>query len=472
MVIMSKSLKKALGNLDAESAASLVSAACDVALVIGSDGIIQDVSISNDDLTLEGAASWRGLHWSDTVTIESRPKVEELLRDAGSKAPPRGRQVNHPSSRGADIPVRYSALQVGQRGRVLAIGSDLRAMATLQRKLVETQQSMEREYARLRHAETRYRLLFKLAAEAVVVVDVSTLKVVEANPAAGALFGKDTRKLLGRGFIGLFDVSSAVALQGMVEAVAGSGEAAGCKAKLASAGTEFVVSASLFRQESASHLLVRVSSGNQMGTSQNGIPAGQYLSRLIERLPDGFVVTNLDQSILTANTAFLDLAQLAREEQAKGQPISRWLGRSGVDIDVLVANLRQHGSVRQFSTVVRGELGSTELVDISAVSVPSGEQPCFGMTVRRAPQPTASAAGVDPQLPRSVKQLTELVGTVPLKNLVRETTDLIERLCIEAALELTRDNRVSAAEMLGVSRQSLYSKLRRHGIGDLSPIDE
>jgi DNA-binding protein Fis len=34
-------------------------------------------------------------------------------------------------------------------------------------------------------------------------------------------------------------------------------------------------------------------------------------------------------------------------------------------------------------------------------------------------------------------------------------------------LELTRDNRASAAEMLGLSRQSLYVKLRRYGLGDL-----
>ena len=62
--------------------------------------------------------------------------------------------------------------------------------------------------------------------------------------------------------------------------------------------------------------------------------------------------------------------------------------------------------------------------------------------------------------------MTELVGRVPLRDIVRETTDLIERLCIEAALELTSDNRASAAEMLGLSRQSLYITQRRFGIGD------
>ena len=54
---------------------------------------------------------------------------------------------------------------------------------------------------------------------------------------------------------------------------------------------------------------------------------------------------------------------------------------------------------------------------------------------------------------------------MPLKDLVRESTDLIEQLCIEAALELTQDNRASAAGLLGLSRQSFYVKLRRHGLG-------
>ena len=59
------------------------------------------------------------------------------------------------------------------------------------------------------------------------------------------------------------------------------------------------------------------------------------------------------------------------------------------------------------------------------------------------------------------------LGRVPLRDIVGETTDVIEQLCIEAALELTSDNRASASEMLGLSRQSLYVKLRRYGLGDL-----
>ena len=83
-----------------------------------------------------------------------------------------------------------------------------------------------------------------------------------------------------------------------------------------------------------------------------------------------------------------------------------------------------------------------------------------------------SETSLHPEIPRSREQLTELIGRVPLKDLVRETTDVIERMCIEAALKLTGDNRATAAEMLGLSRQSLYVKLHRYGLADGSEYDE
>jgi DNA-binding NtrC family response regulator len=88
----------------------------------------------------------------------------------------------------------------------------------------------------------------------------------------------------------------------------------------------------------------------------------------------------------------------------------------------------------------------------------------LGFTIRDMGRRLGMESRPTKELPRSASQMTELVGRLPLKDIVRETTDLIEQLCIEAALELTGDNRASAAEMLGLSRQSLYIKLRRFGI--------
>jgi transcriptional regulator PpsR len=142
-----------------------------------------------------------------------------------------------------------------------------------------------------------------------------------------------------------------------------------------------------------------------------------------------------------------------------------------VDFNLLTAQLREHGSLRLFATQMRGEYGSSSDVEICAVAVAEGDDPCFGFTIRDVGQRITFDRQTSQDKPRSIAQLTELVGRVPLKDLVRESTDMIEKLCIEAALDITGDNRASAAEILGLSRQSLYAKLRRYGLGELSPDD-
>jgi transcriptional regulator PpsR len=211
-----RSPKRSLGELDAEAAATLIAVATDVALVIDAGGVIRDLAVGSDELAVEGYADWIGQPWVDTVTVESRRKVEEMLRDAGNKSQARWRQVNHPSSRGDDMPMLYSAVQVGTKGRVIAIGRNLRSIATLQQKLLDVQQSMERDYLRLRHAETRYRLLFQMAAEAVLIVDAGTQRVVEANPAAAQLLEETARRLVGRPFPEGFDAPSTQTLQSLL----------------------------------------------------------------------------------------------------------------------------------------------------------------------------------------------------------------------------------------------------------------
>jgi len=41
---------------------------------------------------------------------------------------------------------------------------------------------------------------------------------------------------------------------------------------------------------------------------------------------------------------------------------------------------------------------------------------------------------------------------------------VVEKMCIETAIGMTSNNRVAAAGMLGLSRQSLYVKLRKYDL--------
>lgn len=147
-------------GLDRNSAIALIAASGDIALVVDLHGVIRDVSTSEGGETgSEDSAAWVGRPWVDTVTIESRPKVEALLRDVAATGTSRRRQVNHPTSAGPDLPISYTAVRLGaESGGLVAVGRDMRTIASLQQRLVETQQALERDYWRLRHVETRYQI--------------------------------------------------------------------------------------------------------------------------------------------------------------------------------------------------------------------------------------------------------------------------------------------------------------------------
>jgi len=218
------------------------------------------------------------------------------------------------------------------------------------------------------------------------------------------------------------------------------------------------------RQEDSTHFLVRLSPLNEAAAGPaDSVP---HLVELLQQAPDAFVITDLEGRVQRSNRAFLELSQSASEEAVRGEMLDRWLGRSTVDLNVLVANLRQHGSLRLFATQLRGELGSVTEVEISAVAALTLKPPCLGFTIRDVSRRLLADGISQRELPHSADQMTELVGRMPLKDIVRDTTDLIEQLCIESALKLTNGNRASAAEMLGLSRQSLYVKLRRFGMGE------
>ncbi len=461
---------RTLGAFDADLAARLTTVAADIALVID-DGIVRDVAIASPELAREPLAALLGRRWVDTVGPDSEFKVDEMLRTTPAAGLGRWRIVNQRRSDGdGTITLRFMTVGAGP-GRVIALGRDLRSTAAMQQRLLLAQQSMERDYLRLRQAESRYRLLFDLSGEAVLIIDAQTNRLVEANPAARRIVGSDAAIAPGAPFAAMFDSGSRDRAGALLAAAAGSATVDPVEVRLANGSFECRLSATLYRQDRATYVLARLAPLVEAGVPDDG---RQMLIDVLERLPDAFVVTDERLDILAENAAFLDLAQFARREHARGQSLRRFLGRPAIDIDLIVAHLQDQGSVRNFATIFRSQHDVADEVEVSAVAVMDGEQPCYGFAIRgigrRLRDEPAGAAGRD--LPRSVEQLTELVGRVSLKEIVRESTDLIERLCIEAALAYTGDNRASAADILGLSRQSLYSKLHRHGLGNLTAGDE
>lgn len=446
-------------TLDAEAAMKLAMVAGDITLVLDDTGAILDAAI--DPKEFPGFEDWVGSNWIETVTEESRPKVMEMLAAARRGEVQHWRQVNHPSRLG-DVPIRYSVLSVNGGEHRIAFGRDLRDAGKVQQRLLQVQQSLERDYLRMRQLELRYRLLFELSSEAVLVIEAGSLRIREANPAAHSLLGARPGSLPTKKIASVIDKDSRDSLQALTGAALASDSASPATIRVAKGSREVRAMATGFSQDRGQFILLRlVPLEDVSAAAASPVPA------LVEEMPDAFVVANADLEIVQANHAFVQLVQAASMDQLRGRPLSESIGRPGIDLDLIEGQIDQHGVARNISTVLRtGHEFESEPVEISAVRS-AGEDPLYAFVIRPIGRRLRDLPPGSQDLPRSVEQLTDLVGRMSLKDIVRESTDLIERLCIEAALSYTSDNRASAAEILGLSRQSLYSKLHRYGLGNL-----
>jgi len=444
----------------------VVRAASDLALRLSPTGEILDLH-QEPSLSVDPLDHWVGSSWADSVAPDSRTKALQVLEEARSQGISRTRQINQRVREGTEIPIGYTAVLLDRDLGFLVLGRNLQPLSDLQRRLVEAQQALERDYWRLRQVETRYRLLFQRSAEAVLVLDADSLRVLDANRSAGRVFAVAPRKLSGRVFPDEMGLG-----RGAIEEIRrhltgvrdfGRAETASL---LLGGGEEWRLDATLVREERDGILLVHLFPVEALGSAASAASRGTSLAHLLEHSPDAYVLADREARILMTNRAFRALIQVPTEEELTGQSLGRWLGRPGADLTVLLTNLEKFGEVRLFPTTLNSALELESEVELSATMVAEMDPPAIGITIRNVSRRIWAEQTSAPHrdLSRAVEQLTDQVGKVSLKQLVQDTVAVVEAHFIESALKLTDGNRTAAAEILGVSRQSLYTKLRRYDV--------
>jgi PAS domain-containing protein len=102
------------------------------------------------------------------------------------------------------LPVSYSTLNCEKEGFVVAVGKELSQLASLQQKLVSAQQTLEKDFIKLRHIETQYRSLFDLSSSPILICEADENTVVEINPASAEALGCKIDKAKGRKYSDFF----------------------------------------------------------------------------------------------------------------------------------------------------------------------------------------------------------------------------------------------------------------------------
>ncbi len=453
----------ALPLIDPGMLSEIVSTASDLSLMITADGRVTAVMINPHHPAFGKLSDWVGKHIHEIITEESRDKLDrrmEQIQKSGVRS--LALEVNHTGLALREFPVCYIMHAIGPNKSLLLLGRDMRPIAEMQQQLVLAQIALERDYELQREMDTRYRVLMEATRDAIVLLSMNNGRIADLNSAAATLLGGTRQELVGAAIAQEFEgrrrgeflenlsnIASADAV-GPVELVARRSQ---CKLR---------VIPKLFRAAGERLMLCRLETTEPVSAPQS--EANENLERLFAEGVDAMVFLDQDGAITSGNEAFLKLTDSTHLASVRGRTLADFLARGSVDLRVIMENSRRSRQLRLYATKILNEFSGQIPVEISATYLNDRPKPGYGLVIRdssRAELLRRPGFGGNDEAMRGVM---ELVGSSPLKDIVAETTDVVEKMCIQTAVDLTRNNRLAAAEMLGLSRQSLYVKLRKFGL--------
>jgi transcriptional regulator PpsR len=441
----------------------------DITLLLDMDGVIREATLS-PSMVSESVDGWLGRPWVEVAGDGGGDKIRRMVDDARQSGISAFRQINQRFPSGLELPMEFTTVLLGGRAGMLAIGKNLQAVAELQSRLIAAQQTMERDYWKLREIETRYRLVFDASDEAVLIVSTANLRIIEANRAAVEALSSPRRRnedLAGRELLPDVAMEDREAVREMLARVRDRGKALSILVHIGAEARPWMLRGSLIAAEPGHAFMLQFTAAAHAPIPHaNGVSS--IVEELIDRLPDSFVALD-DAGIVThANQAFLDLVQVGTKGSVIGESLSRWLWQPGADLNALQSNVQRHGMVRLFTTTIRGELGSDTEVEISAAHSEQDGRRSIGVMLRNVSR-RLPAHGDGDTLRAALGSVSEQIGKSSLRKLVKNTVSIVEQHYVKEALELAKGNRTATAELLGLSRQSLYAKLGRYGLDDKGP---
>jgi transcriptional regulator PpsR len=430
-------------------------------------GSIQNIYSDNKYLAKQISDDLIGKKWLEVVEPDSRTKVQRLLDDANPDTISKFRQINMiGNERNIALPMMCASIKTSSSKKIIVIGRDITEVSRLQQNLVSAQKEISQNYLQISQLEERFRSIFEIGTESIVIVQADDeYPIVEMNRNAIKQLLLAKNNCIGKSLLSLIPAKEIIKVINFLKGVQDTDEPSILKTLLSN-GEATQISATSFINSGIPYLLLNLKPLDLARVSSL-IDADSLTVEAIENNPYGFVVCTPEGLILKANKAFNKLSSTKGEQDLIGTNIRNYLGPETADFDLMMQSLQGKASSQSCVSSITNATSSIKLVDISAVSV-AQPRACIGMIFRQVDSRQNKGARIDKKLVRSSQELSMLVGKVPLKDILAETTDLIEQLCIKAALNLTQDNRVSASEILGLSRQSLYIKLRKYGLVDSS----
>jgi transcriptional regulator PpsR len=449
--------------IDPELLSEIVATAADICLMLSDEQRVLGVKVNLHHPSFGKLSHWVGLHAREIMTEESYNKYlrrkTELMRPTSSSV---AVELNHVDGSEWEFPIRYSMHSIGKDKSVLMLGRDLRQIAEMQQQLVMAQIVLERDYETQREMDTRYRVLMEATRDAVILVAMNNGRISDLNAAAAVMLGGSRQELVGAAIAQEFEGRRRSEFLESLSNIASTNSVSPVELVARRSQRKLRVIPKLFRAAGERLMLCRIESTDQNARNHN--ETSENLERLFHDGVDAVVFFDGVGIVTATDEAVLKLTDSTHISNVRGRSLADFLVRGTVDLRVLLDNAKRARQLRMYATKIQNEFNAQISVEISATYLNDRPRPGFGLIIRDASRSdmlrrTDYSGGNE-----NMRSVMELVGSSTLKDIVAETTEVVEKMCIQTAVDLTRNNRVAAAEMLGLSRQSLYVKLRKFGL--------
>jgi len=160
----------------------------DINLLIDLKGKILKINLPNKNIN-KNLNSWLNKNIFDFLTIESKEKLDLQITSLTeiNILSTKGFELNHVSTDTGEFPVRYKGFKTEDKKNIILIGNDLSQIAEVQKRFVNSQLALEREYSKFRSFETKYKALIEFSEEALVILDASLGNILDLNNPAAKL---------------------------------------------------------------------------------------------------------------------------------------------------------------------------------------------------------------------------------------------------------------------------------------------
>ncbi|MCI4661473.1 MAG: PAS domain-containing protein [Neomegalonema sp.] len=456
--------------------AALVSQMADFHLRIGEDGRVLHCTLSAR--LRQSGPILRPLRPGDRfdqwLVTSARVTARDLLAEAWSSKQLCERILHHAINGPDDfsMPVHYfvQKIEEGAEGSyLLAMGLSRASEAGLRHELLRAQKAQQALGQQTVDQEARMALLFDLVDEPLLFVEINSMRVLRANRAAQLRFGWHPDRVV-RPLSDCIAQPDEQRLKAEIHSRS-AGEAPGrMSVVLAEREAGALKPSTILVHPFRSQVLIRVLPPFSALPGEEGPGAdradwqiGVELVSLLKRAPAPLLVIAPNQTVYWCNDAAASLLGRSSAGALLGASVHEMIGDDSVAFHAMMQHLQQEGALYMHETVLQATGRGARRIWVSGMVCRTGRRDLSVICLHDAERMEESA-----QAEMSMQEALEIVskhaaafaGEVTLKDVLRDVVEPVERALILRAMEITEGNKRRAAELLGLSRQGLYSKLR------------